>query len=74
MRDVKLTQKEHERFLKAMEQKLSEKDMSLNDLADAIGVSIQSIYNFRKDTSRNPSRFLGGKIATYLGMVPGDWR
>ena len=74
MREVKLTQKEHERFIQVMERKLSDEDMSLDDLAKAINVSIRSIYNFRTDTSRNPSKFLAAKIATYLEMRPGDWR
>lgn len=74
MREVKLTQREHEKFLQSMERKLADMDMTLDDLAKAINVSIRSIYNFRKDTSRNPSKFLAGKIATYLEMRPMDWR
>ena len=74
MREVRLTQKEHERFIQCMERKLSDLDMNVEDLAKAIGVSVKSIYNFRTDTSRNPSKFLAGKIATYLEMRPNDWR
>jgi len=74
MREVRLTQKEHERFIQVMERKLQELDISIVDLAKAIGVSERSIYNFRNDKSRNPSKFLGAKIATYLDMTPKDWR
>lgn len=74
MREIKLNAKEHDRFLMAMEEKMSEREMSIDDLAEALGVKRQSIYNFRTDTSRNPSRYLAGKIATYLGMIPRDWR
>lgn len=74
MREVKLTQKEHIRFIQAMEKRLSEEGMNLMDLASEIGVSVRSIYNFRNDSSRNPSKFLAGKIATRLGLLPRDWR
>ena len=74
MREVKLNAREHTRFLEAMEKRMRDMDMSIDDLADAIGVKRQSIYNFRTDTSRNPSKFLAGKIATYLEMRPNEWR
>lgn len=74
MREVKLTQKEHIRFVQTMEQKLQQLGMTMVDLAKEIGVSERSIYNFRNDRSRNPSKFLGAKIATYLDMTPKDWR
>jgi len=74
MREIRLNAKEHSRFLEAMEQKMSEQDLSIEDLAEKIGVKKQSIYNFRTDTSRNPSRFISAKIANYLGMMPKDWR
>ncbi len=74
MREVRLNAKEHSRFLKAMEKRMNDADLSIDDLADAIGVKRQSIYNFRTDTSRNPSKFLAGKIATYLEIRPSEWR
>lgn len=74
MREIKLNAREHMKFLQVMELKMSEQDLSIEQLADAIGVKKQSIYNFRTDTSRNPSRFIAAKIATYLGMIPRDWR
>ena len=74
MREVKLNAREHERFLKVMEQKLSDRGMDIEELAEQIGVARQSLYNFRTDTSRNPSRFTAAKIATFLDMKPGDWR
>lgn len=74
MREIKLTQKEHERFIQKVEQRLSDENMSTEDLAKAIGVSVRSIYNFRTDTSRNPSKFLAAKIATFLSLSPMDWR
>ena len=48
--------------------------MSLDDLAKELDVSRQSIYNYRKDSSRNPSKYLGAKIATYLDITLGDIR
>lgn len=74
MREVRLSAKEHEKFLQVMECKLQEQNMTMVDLAKAIGVSERSIYNFRNDTSRNPSKFLGAKIANYFGLLPKDWR
>ena len=74
MREVKLNKREHERFLKVMEEKMSERGLDNKALADELGIAVQSIYNFRTDTSRNPSKFVGAKVATYLGMTPKDWR
>lgn len=74
MREIKLNNKEHQKFLTVMEQRMSEQGMSMDDLADALEVRKQSIYNFRTDRSRNPSRFLAAKIANYFGMLPRDWR
>jgi len=74
MREVKLNHREHEKFIAVMEKRMNDQGMSIDDLADALGVKRQSIYNFRTDTSRNPSRFLAGKIATYFSMTPGEWR
>ena len=74
MREIRLNAKEHERFLRAMEQKMSEQNLSIDSLAEEIGVKKQSIYNFRTDTSRNPSRFISAKIANRLGLTPKDWR
>lgn len=74
MREVRLSAKEHEKFLHVMECKLQEQNMTMVDLAKAIGVSERSIYNFRNDTSRNPSKFLGAKIANYLEIRPYEYR
>lgn len=74
MRELRLNQKEHATFLKLIEKRLSERNMSIEDLADALGVSKQSIYNYRTDTSRNPSKYLGGKMATYLDISIGEIR
>ena len=74
MREVRLNNKEHQKFILVMEQKMADRGMSIDDLADALEVKRKSIYNFRADTSRNPSRFLAAKIATYFGMMPRDWR
>ena len=74
MREVRLTTKEHERFLAAMEQKMADSGMSIDELAEILNVKKQSIYNFRTDRSRDPSRFLAGKIATALELKPKDWR
>ena len=74
MRELRITAKEHENFLKLIEVRLSERDMTIEDLAKEIGVSRQSIYNYRTDTSRNPSKYLGGKIATYLKISMGEIR
>lgn len=57
-----------------MHKKLEAQGKSLKDLADELHVSIQSIYNFEKDTSRNPSRFLAAKIATELDISPKEYR
>ena len=74
MRELRLTAKEHENFVRLMEKKLSEKEMSIEELAQEIGVAKHSIYNYRTDTSRNPSKYLGGKIATYLNISIGEIR
>lgn len=74
MREVKLNKKEHERFLMVMEEKMSERGLDNKALADELGIAVQSIYNFRTDKSRNPSKFVGAKVANYLGMIPKDWR
>lgn len=74
MREVKLTQTEHIRFIQAMDKRMQEMNINMLTLAKEIGVSERSIYNFRNDRSRNPSKFLGAKIADYLGMIPRDWR
>lgn len=72
--EIKLNQKEHKRFCTVMHKRLDEQNKTLKDLAEALNVSIQSIYNFEKDTSRNPSRFLAGKIATELDIAPREYR
>lgn len=73
-REIKLNANEHKRFCAVMHKRLDEHDKTLKDLAEALNVSIQSIYNFEKDTSRNPSRFLAGKIATELDIAPREYR
>ena len=74
MRELKLNSREHKKFLEVVEQKISEENMSYEDLADEIGVAVHSIYNFRSDTTRNPSRYLAAKIATRLNIKPKDYR
>ena len=74
MREVRLNAQQHVKFLAVMEKKLAERGMTMKELAEAIGVSERSIYNFRNDKSRDPSKFLGGKLATFLEMKPSDWR
>ena len=72
--EIKLNQKEHRRFCEVMHKRVKERGMTLQDLAHEMNVSIRSIYNFEKDTSRNPSRFLAGKIATTLDISPREYR
>ena len=74
MREVKLNAREHAKFLEVMERKMSEQEISLEQLAESIGVAKQSLYNFRTDRSRNPSKYISAKIANFLGMKPCDWR
>lgn len=74
IRELKLNSVEHKKFCEVMHSKLNEKGMSLKELADEMGVSVRSIYNFEKDTSRNPSKYLGAKIANYLGIRPSEYR
>lgn len=66
--------REYKAFVDAMENELLNRNMSHQELADEIGVSVRSIYNFRGDKSRNPSRFLAGKIAVYLGIRSEQFR
>lgn len=74
MRELRLNAKEHEKFVWLMDRRLFSRNMSLDDLANALEVSRQSIYNYRNDSSRNPSKYLGAKIATYLEITLGDIR
>lgn len=74
MREIRLNNREHEKFVRVMEQKMSERDLSLEQLAIELGIARKSLYNFRTDKSRNPSRFVAAQVATYLGMLPRDWR
>lgn len=75
MREIRLnSEKEHERFLNAMELRMSRQGINNEQLAEALGVAKQSIYNFRTDRSRKPSKFLCAKIATYLEIRPYEWR
>ena len=74
MREVKLTKNEHMRFIQRMDAILAERGMTMKELATRIGVSERSIYNFRNDTTRDPSKFLASKLANALGMMPKDWR
>ena len=53
MREIRLnTEKELQRFLAAVERKMSERDLDNKMLAEELGVAVQSIYNFRTDNSR----------------------
>lgn len=74
MRELRLSQREHANFVRIIENRLTERKMSIDDLAKEIGVSRQSIYNYRTDTSRNPSKYLGAKIAEYLQISLGEIR
>lgn len=75
MREIRLsTEREHQRFLDAMEKHMSEQDLNNEQLAAALGVAKQSIYNFRTDKSRKPSKFLCAKIADFLEIRPYEWR
>lgn len=74
MREVKLNAREHAKFLEIMEKRMSERDISIEQLANELGIAKHSLYNFRTDRSRNPSRFVAGKVATYLEIKPGEWR
>ena len=75
MREIRLnTEREHQRFLEAMEKHMSEQDLNNEQLAEALGVAKQSIYNFRTDKSRKPSKFLCAKIADFLEIRPYEWR
>lgn len=73
-REVRLNAKEHSRFIEVMKKKIADKEMTIADLAEEINVSPRSIYNFCKDTTRNPSKFLAAKIANYLDIKPSEYR
>lgn len=73
-REIKLNAKEHKKFCIAMQKKLNERGMNLTDLAHEINVSRRSIYNFISDSSKNPSKFLAGKLATYLNIKPSEYK
>jgi len=68
------TAEEYFRFIAIMDEELLNRNMSYQELAQELDVSIRSLYNFRADRSRNPSRFLAGKIANYLDIKNGQWR
>lgn len=74
MREIKLTLNEHLKFVQKMNAVMTERGMNMVELADQIGVSVRTIYNFRNDASKSPSKFTAGKIATALDMKPCDWR
>lgn len=72
--EIRLNAKEHEKFCKAMHKKLNKRKMNVKDLAEVIGVSPRSIYNFENDSTRNPSKFLASKIANELGIEAKDYK
>lgn len=72
--EIKLNAKEHEKFCKAMHKKLKKRKMTVRDFAPTIGVAEKSIYNFEKDTTKNPSRYLAAKIANELGITSDEYR
>lgn len=75
MREIRLnTEKELQRFLAAVEMKMSERDLDNKMLAEELGVAVQSIYNFRTDNSRKRSKYLAAKLADFLEIRPYEWR
>lgn len=68
------TADEYFRFMAIVEEELLKRNMSYQELAEELDVSIRSLYNFRADRTRNPSRFLAAKVAGYLEIKNGQWR
>lgn len=74
IRELKLNATEHIKFCEAMNSRLRKRDITINDFAKEIGVSPRSIYNFCRDTTRNPSKFLAAKIANALEIKPYEYK
>ena len=74
MRELRLNAKEHATLLRIIDKELFDRNMSIEDLANELGVSVRSIYNYRSDSSRNPSKYLGAKLADYFGITLGEIR
>lgn len=66
--EINLNIREHTKFIIEMDKKMQEKDMTIIELADEIGVSPKTIWNFRGDRNKKPSKYLAAKIHNYLGL------
>ena len=75
MRELRINNdRELQKFLQVLEQRMSDENMDNKDLAMELGVAVQSIYNFRTDSSRKRSRYLAAKLAAYFSIKPYEWR
>lgn len=72
--EIRLSEKEHTKFVNVMFKKLDKKKMNIKDLAAELNVSPKSVYNFIGDKTKKPSKFLAAKIADYLEMKPTDYK
>lgn len=72
--EIRLSDKEHAKFVNAMFKKLDKKKMNIKDLAAELNVSPKSVYNFVGDSTKKPSKFLAAKIADYLEIKPTDYK
>ena len=70
MIELNLSQEEWIKFIALAKKKMTERGLSVNNLADGIGRPRGSVRNFFAKNS-NHSRFLAAEIAEYLGMKRG---
>ncbi len=70
MIELNLSQEEWIKFIALAKKEMTERGLSVNDLADGIGRPRGSVRNFFAKNS-NHSRFLAAEIAEYLGMKRG---
>ena len=70
MIELNLSQEEWIKFIALAKKEMTERGLSVNDLADGIGRPRGSVRNFFSKNS-NHSRFLAAEIAEYLGMKRG---
>ena len=71
--ELQLNEKEFRRFERVCRKRIEKRGLTFVKVAEDIGVSKKSLYNFFGDHRHSKSKYIAAKLANYLELKPEDW-
>ena len=74
MYELNISKQSKQKFISVARHRLADRNMTIKDLAEKIGRTVNSVYGFFNSYQTKPNRFLAAEIATALNIQSKDWR